>query len=197
MNYESERIDNKEKKVDIIIEHYRSARNDIIEKLRLRDRVIQLWLTGVAIIFAFASTNSEEKWILLFIPFLSVVISAIYAGTDLNIGMISRWLSLEYTSQLENITGQKISHWDNSTLNKKEQILSFGLRYIFIGFVFLICCIAAYIFRINAIKEDYKMSYMFYVETFYFLFCALMIAFIFTICGRQRRDMHVNQLIDS
>lgn len=102
----------------ILVAHYESVRQEIMERMRQRDQYVKLFGTVVVVTIGLLSAKSEFLWILTGIPFLAFLASAMYAQTDIGIGSLGRYLASDYTAAIGRLAATAkagaLPHWDGS-----------------------------------------------------------------------------------
>jgi hypothetical protein len=116
--------------------HYSATRISIEGWVNRRDQYLNWFLFGADIGF-FLSRQSHDGWTLYLIAPVTVLIVLAYAGADLHVAYLCRWLNKEYTPILNSYCLQSQLptyepwHWDNSLSVKKFYNDGAGLfRYI-------------------------------------------------------------------
>lgn len=112
--------------IDILKLFYESARNELVQRIRLRDSVILLFLAFAGTIFGLAlnsnfSNNSEESFtVLLIIPYLSFGATFLLTQHNTVIAQIGEYCSTEIKVELDKLTKPNIFlQWDDSNSLKK------------------------------------------------------------------------------
>lgn len=100
------------------IASYQSAREEIIQRIKLRDNALKIYLTIIISIFGLVLSCEVNPKILFTIPFLGLSFSFIVFQHHLVIRYLSYFLKEEFKSPLK--------HWDNSDIFEK-----FGKNIIF------------------------------------------------------------------
>ncbi|MBU1099798.1 MAG: hypothetical protein KKA84_05265 [Bacteroidetes bacterium] len=129
--------------------NFSSARLELIERIKLRDNVVVIFLGAIGVIFSISLRISENKDILYIIPYLSFGCSLIISQHNSVIGCLARYLVFELEPFLHSIN-EYAPQWDNSTSLK--QYLSKAIQYRSISHVVLI--VLPSIFALMLLLED-------------------------------------------
>jgi hypothetical protein len=107
---------------------YTAAQAEILERIKLRDQQVLAYVTAISIIGGI-SVNSKNIDILLIIPFISLVTTAIYCQHYMLIGQISSYIFTLFKNlkSTENETSkQRLLHWDQFHAIDKYNPLDFS-----------------------------------------------------------------------
>jgi hypothetical protein len=97
--------------------HYESAREELILRIQLRDRVLLLYLGGVATISGVAiGSKGVQTQLLLILPFLTLGIAMIATQHNALIGAIGYFCVNEIEPYLKDLPNSEYApQWDSST----------------------------------------------------------------------------------
>lgn len=121
---------------EILIKHYETVRQEILERIRLRQTVLVLYLGFVGTVLGFAFSPDKNK-IGIVIPFVSFGVAWIIRDHELLLGYLGQWLKTTYDNYLRsNPEFEKYPQWDSSPLieNYAKSVLSAR----FIGYICLL-----------------------------------------------------------
>lgn len=153
----------------LLSDHYNAVRADIIEKNRARDRTVELWITLVAATYAFASLNQDGTWVLLFVPFLTMVAAIMHGFHDLMIAAQSHWLASRYQNAVTQALGVETTQWDANIIRDQRIIVALGFRYVALALLFFIASWGTFCIRYYFLPADYIATNFFGIEVFYFI----------------------------
>ena len=173
----------------ILVAHYQAARDDIREKTAKRDQYVQLWATGVVVVFGFAATQPKISWVFIVVPFITLITSIFYASSDLAAGLVSRWLSTSYEEEMKKLLGVIVKHWDSAAISSQERFEAAGLRYAALAVIFLISIAAAFFARLSFLEGAYLYSSYFFGEMAAYGSSAFAVVAIVTYNANRRRKM--------
>jgi len=112
---------------DTARENYKSARDELIAHIQIRDNVLFIYLGAIGALFGLALGSSARPDLLLIIPLLSVGAAFIVAQHDGLIGALSSFLIDEIEPFLIEI-GESAPQWDNSSALKEYSSRSVSFR---------------------------------------------------------------------
>lgn len=109
--------------------HYESARKELIQRIRLRDRVLLLYLGAVATISGVAiGSRGAQREILLVLPFLTLGIAIIVSQHNALIGAIGHFCVNEIEPYLKDLPNYEYApQWDSS--NALEEYSQRAIRF--------------------------------------------------------------------
>lgn len=140
----------------VLIAHFKAAREDILQKVQLRDRYVYFCGVSSGLIAYFAMTN-EIQGILLLIPVIVWVCALMFAQVEHIIGAQTWYLKTEYTDELQRLFGRSIPHWDSSfAASQFHAANAFRLRYAGVGSIFLIGSWAALAIRVTQNPDRFR-----------------------------------------
>lgn len=140
----------------ILIAHFQAAREDVLQKVQLRDRYV--YFCGVSSgLIAYFGMTTETHGILLLIPAIIWVCALLFTQVEHIIGAETWYLKTEYTDELKHLFGRHIPHWDCSfAASQFHAANAFQLRYAGVGSIFLIGSWAALVIRITGEPDKFQ-----------------------------------------
>lgn len=113
---------------------YQSVRNELVQRIEHRDKLIVAYLAATAAIFGLALSKSASTEILLVIPYLTLGASLLLSLHHNVIGSIREFLEVELYPFLKDI-GAGAPQWEDSKTARRQ--LSVGILQRAVGHVFL------------------------------------------------------------
>ena len=108
---------------------YSSVQAEIIERVRLRDNALVLYLGSTSTIFGLALGQITKQEILLVLPFLALGVSAIISHHHSNIGAAMLFVENEIEPFLKNI-GEDAPVWETSPTRQLYAKRDVNLRFL-------------------------------------------------------------------
>ncbi|WP_221076762.1 hypothetical protein [Agarivorans aestuarii] len=109
--------------------YYECARNEIIQRIRLRDYILLVFLGAVSAIFSSVFRSSAEIEIVLVIPYLTLGAGVLVCQHNSKIGSLAEYCSVELEKFFHtNLEGSLPPQWDNSKSLKEYSKYSITLR---------------------------------------------------------------------
>ena len=105
---------NNEQKMSAYQNSYNAARNEIVERIKLRDQALLLYLAAITTLFGIGLGKDKMAEILFIIPFLALGIVSIIVQHNLTIGAIASFIRTELKEYF-----LTVPHWDDSKSLKK------------------------------------------------------------------------------
>jgi hypothetical protein len=106
---------------------YESSRQEILERIRLRDNALLGYLGAAGVVFGVAVGNSSKVPILLLMPYLALAAALVVGQHDWTIGAICGFLTEELRPFLENI-GEGSPTWESCAFLREYSYTAIGLR---------------------------------------------------------------------
>ncbi len=119
---------------EILVKHYDSVRKEIVERIRLRQAVIVLYVGFVGMVLGLAVKGSQEIGIV--IPLVSLGVAFIIRDHELALEAIRKFLKEEYGEFLNTTEGlKKLPQWDSSAA-----LMWYGKQwgFRFLGYILLV-----------------------------------------------------------
>jgi hypothetical protein len=115
------------KPVETALAMYASARSELIERIRLRDQVLLLFIGAAAALFGTSLSGNGRPEILLALPFVSLGASLLVCQHNDIIGSLSRFCALEIGPHLLSLRCDA-PQWDNSEALRDYRTSAVNLR---------------------------------------------------------------------
>lgn len=95
-----------------ILEYYKTARDEILLRVRLRDQILTAYLIAIGAVFTGLSVSEGNPVIAIFVPFLSYACSIVLAGHDIAITSINQYIKMVIKSK----QSESLTPWDCSSV---------------------------------------------------------------------------------
>lgn len=126
----------------IIVEHYKTVRDEELERIRQRDKYVTQFVMGTGVIGGVVI--ADDKWwgLLLIIPIFAAAMSFLYAHTDITLGSLSKWLRDHYSKMIDdyredNKIKYSMDNWDASdSQTNYVKGLTFAMRYFAVAILY-------------------------------------------------------------
>ncbi|WP_447469691.1 hypothetical protein [Vibrio harveyi] len=179
----------KEKELDLIIKYYECARNETIQRIRLRDYILLIYLGATTATYGVALKNSLVAEVLLIVPFLALGAAIIISQHNSTIGSLARYCAKELGGKLSEILpDSNIPQWDNSNVLKGRSSYYVSLRAWGSVVILVVPCIPALVLNL---KHAYLSNVIpFGVSWYLALLCTLLIIFLKRKCYKERQKNH-------
>ena len=135
-------------KVEVMNTFYDSARMELIERIKLRDNALLLYLGTMGAIFGVAFGTLVSHEVLLISPYIALGAAIIISQHNAVIGALASYCAIEIQAYLENVLSKETpTQWENSLSFKEYHERSTNLRSI--GHLILITTPAVAALAIN------------------------------------------------
>lgn len=168
--------------------NYDSARTELIERIRLRDNVLLVYLTLVCAVFGVAFGTSDRIDVLLSLPFVALGTTVLVCQHNCVIGSLADFCVNELIPVLKSESPPEYAvQWDNSNALHNYSTRAIQLRSIGHSLLILIPCIAA--LGTNW-KHGFCSPFPFVVTWWFGLFCVTIIFWLIWQSHKWRRDIY-------
>lgn len=119
-----------EKRIDTAIANYQCAQAELIQRIRLRDHVLLIYMSAVGVLLGIALKDTSYKQILLAVPLITLGVSILISQHNYLISLLGVFSSNEIGEFLKNITPDRADavQWHNSKTLKDYYAKSTKLR---------------------------------------------------------------------
>lgn len=163
-------------------QHYISARNELVERIRLRDSVLLVYLAIIGTLFGIALGNSSRVEILLTIPIIACGCSILVSQHNLVIGALLGFITNDLKPFMKSIS-EAAPEFGSSKTFYEHSCRSNRLRTVSHAIIMIVpCVVALYYNRQHAFNSSFPLGQVWWIS-----FGCMVVAIAFIIIAHNRR----------
>jgi hypothetical protein len=130
------------KPIEVAIAMYQSARAELVERIRLRDQILMIYLAAVGALFTAGFGVTPRFEVLLSLPFLALGASVLVCQHNAVIGSLGRFCVVELGAFLDGLKSHA-PQWDDSSSLQSYKDSAIRLRSFGHTVILIVPCVVA------------------------------------------------------